>query len=144
MQVREIMSVGVEFVNPEATLQDAAERMRMHDLGFLPVCDKERVLGVITDRDITIRATAEGRDGEVTTVREAMTDGAIFCFEEDDVRDAAQLMRERQVRRLLVLDHNQRLVGIVSLGDLAIATKDEELAGQTLEGVSEPAWAAHP
>jgi len=144
MQVSEIMSVGVEFVHPETTIQDAAERMRLHDLGFLPVCDQERVLGVVTDRDITVRATAEGRDSEITAVREVMTDNAIFCFEDDDVRDAAQMMRTQQVRRLLVLDHEQRLVGIVSLGDLAIATKDEELAGYTLEGVSEPSWAAHP
>jgi len=141
MEVHEIMTRSVEFVHPETTLQEAAERMRLHDLGFLPVCDRERVLGVVTDRDITVRATAAGRDSEITAVREVMTDDAVFLNEDDDVRSEARLMRERQVRRLLVLDHAHRLVGVVSLGDLASAAHDGEMVGHTLEGVTEPSWA---
>jgi CBS domain-containing protein len=141
MLVREIMSVGVECVRPQTTLQEAAQKMRQHDVGLLPICDKDRVLGVITDRDITVRATAEGRDSEIATVRAAMTNSAICCLEDDDVVTAATLMRTHQVRRLLVLSHEQQLVGIVSLGDLAIAARNANLAGQTLEGISEPLWA---
>ena len=138
MQVKDVMTRGVECVSPDATLQDAARKMKDLDVGPLPVCDNDRLAGMLTDRDIVVRAVAEGRDPRSAKVREAMTEGIDYCFEDDDVGQAAGLMRQRQVRRLVVLNRDKRLVGIVSLGDLAVETGDEQLAGNTLEAVSEP------
>ena len=139
MQLREIMTRDVECVGPETTLREAAEKMRSLDVGPLPVCENDRLLGIVTDRDIVVRAIAQGRDPRTTTVREAMTEGIDYCFEDDDTADAARKMRERQIRRLVVLNGDKQLVGIVSLGDLAVKTGDEEQAGETLEEISEPA-----
>jgi CBS domain-containing protein len=106
--------------------------------GPLPVCDNDRLAGLITDRDIAVRAVAEGCDPRTTTVKDVMTPDVVYCFEDQDVQEAAQLMREHQVRRLVVLNRDKRLVGIVSLGDLAVETGDEKLAAKTLEHVSLP------
>src|SRR5262249_38630942 len=103
-----------------------------------PVCDNNELVGMITDRDITVRATAEGDAPTNVRVRDVMTLDVIYCFEDALVGDAALLMQGKQVRRLLVLNRAKRLVGIVSLGDLAVETGDEELAGKTLEEVSLP------
>jgi CBS domain-containing protein len=94
---------------------------------------------MVTDRDITIRATADGRDPRQTPVREVMTSELFYCFEDQPVEEAASLMEEHQIRRLPILNRQKDLVGIVSLGDLAVDTSDEELVGQVLEEVSEPA-----
>jgi CBS domain-containing protein len=142
MRVRDVMTRGVECVPPDATLQEAARKMRDLDVGPLPVCDKDRLAGMLTDRDITVRAVAEGRDPKTAKVRDFMTEGIDYCFEDDDAESAARQMREKQIRRLVVLNRDKRLVGIVSLGDLAVKTGDEHLAGKTLEEVSEPAGAA--
>jgi len=143
MQIREIMTATVECVRPDDTLQDAARKMRDLDVGPLPVCgDDDRLAGMITDRDIVIRAVAEGRDPRTTPVREAMTEGIDYCFEEQDVEDAARTMQDRQVRRLVVLNGDKRLVGIVSLGDLATRSGDEEQTGGVLSDISEPATPA--
>jgi len=141
MLVKEFMTEGVECVHPGATMQHAAERMKELDIGALPVCEDDRLVGMITDRDITVRATAENRDPGQTCVRDLMTPNVRFCFEDDPAREAAHKMEHHQVRRLVVLDHDKRLRGIVSLGDLAVKTRDEELSGETLRHVSEP---AHP
>ena len=138
MQVREIMTPHVEVIHPEATLKEAAEKMSRLEIGPLPVCDGERLVGMLTDRDITIRATARGCDPNTTKVREAMTAEVVYCFADQEVRIAAQMMEMRQIRRVPVLDREKRLVGIVSLGDLAVETQDQHLAGKTLEDVSEP------
>jgi CBS domain-containing protein len=132
------MTRGVQCIGPNATLQEAAARMKSLDVGPLPVCDNDRLVGMITDRDITVRATAEGDAPTDIRVRDVMTPEVVYCFEDALVEDAALLMQQRQVRRLLVLNRDKRLVGIVSLGDLAVETGDEELAGVTLEAVSEP------
>jgi CBS domain-containing protein len=120
MQLKEIMTPGVEVIAPEATLQEAAEKMRHLDIGPLPVCDGDRLVGLLTDRDITVRAVAEGRNPATTQVREVMTPEVIYGYEEQDSQDAARLMEQYQIRRLPVLNHAKRLVGIVSLGDLAV------------------------
>jgi CBS domain-containing protein len=138
MQVREVMTRGAECIQPEATLQDAARRMRELNVGALPICDNDRLAGMVTDRDITIRATAEGRDPRTATVREVMTAETIYCFEDQDVREVAQLMEQKQIRRLPILSRDKRMVGIVSLGDLAVKAHDQKLSGSTLEHVSEP------
>jgi CBS domain-containing protein len=134
------MTGVVECIRPEASIAAAAQKMKDLDVGALPVCgDNDRLAGMITDRDITTRATAARRDPGGTFARDVMTPNIIHVFEDQDITEAAQLMKENQVRRLVVLDRDKRLVGIVSLGDLAVDTRDEELVGATLEAVSEPA-----
>jgi CBS domain-containing protein len=133
------MTRDVTCIGPEATLQDAAAKMKALDVGPLPVCQDGRLVGMVTDRDITVRATAEGDHPADIRVRDIMTPDVFYCFEDALVGNAALLMQQKLVRRLLVLDRDMKLVGIVSLGDLAVGTHDEEMAGTTLEAVSEPA-----
>jgi CBS domain-containing protein len=139
MKLQDVMSRNVEVVRPDATIQEAARKMAQLNVGPLPVCDGERLVGMVTDRDITVRATAAGRDPKTTPIREAMTDKVIYCFEDQDVREAAQLIEEKQIRRLPVLNRDKRLVGIVSVGDLAVRTHDKGLTGEVVERVSGPA-----
>lgn len=139
MKVADVMTRSVDVANPDARLDEAAERMRQLDAGVLPVVDGDKVVGMITDRDITVRATAEGRDPVSTKVSEVMTPEVVFTYDDEDVKDAAKLMQDHQVRRLVVLNREKKLVGIVSLGDLAVDTKDDKLKGQVLEDISKPA-----
>jgi len=139
MLVRDVMTKGAECVRPANSLVEAAQKMKNLDVGPLPVCgDNDRLVGMITDRDITVRAVAETCDPRTTMVKDVMTPDVVYCFEDQDVQEAARLMKEHQVRRLVVLNRDKRLVGIVSLGDLAVETGDEKLAGKTLEEVSLP------
>lgn len=138
MQVFEAMTPDVVRVTPDVSLMEAARTMKDLDIGPLPVCEGDRLLGMVTDRDITVRATAEGRDPRETPVSDIMTMDVVCCHEADDIRAAAKLMQDAQLRRLLVVNDDGRLVGIVSLGDLVLQTGDEKLAGRTLEKVSEP------
>jgi CBS domain-containing protein len=139
MQLKDVMTRDVEVVHPNATLQDAAAKMDTLNVGPLPVCDGNRVVGMVTDRDITVRATAMGKDPRVTKVREVMTDNVVYCFDDNDTNEAARLMAEQQIRRLIVLDRDKQLVGMVSLGDLAVATRDDQRSGEVLARISEPA-----
>jgi CBS domain-containing protein len=140
MQLQEVMTRGVECSRPNDNIAAAAQKMKNLDVGALPVCgDDDRLKGMITDRDITTRATAGCCDPAGTLVRDVMAPHLIFVFEDQDVTEAAELMKENQVRRLVVLNRDKRLVGIVSLGDLAVDTADDALAGATLEAVSEQA-----
>jgi len=133
------MTHGAECIGPEATLQEAAERMKALDVGALPVCgDKDRLLGMVTDRDITIRSVAEGHDPCKDRVRDVMTPKVFCCYDDQLIDEAARQMEDNQIRRLVVLNRAKQLVGIVSLGDLAVETGDEQLVGSTLEAVSEP------
>jgi CBS domain-containing protein len=138
MQVQDIMTPNVEVISPTATLREAAEKMSRLDIGPLPVCDGDRLVGMLTDRDITVRATAQGRDPNTTPVREVMTPEVVYCFTDQEVEIAAQMMERRQIRRVPVLDRDKRLVGIVALGDIALQAEDPELAEDTLERVSVP------
>jgi CBS domain-containing protein len=138
MQLKEIMTPGVEVVTPEATIQEAAEKMRHLDIGPLPVCDGDRLVGLLTDRDITVRAVAEGRNPTTTQVRDVMTPEVVYGYDDQDSQDAARLMEQYQIRRLPVLNHDKRLVGMVSLGDLAVHAGGQSLAGEVLEQVSAP------
>ena len=137
LMLKQIMSTEVEVLNPEATLQQAAERMRRHDIGMLPVCDGTRILGMLTDRDITIRAIAEGSDPKTTRASDVMTSDVCYCYEDDDVKMVAKTMSERQIRRMPVVDREKNLVGIVALADIA-RHSDERTAGDALEGISQP------
>lgn len=138
MKVRDVMTLQVEVIRPDATLKEAAEKMSWLEVGPLPVCESERLVGILTDRDITIRAVSAGCDPNTTRVREAMTPEVVYCFEDQDVETAAQMMEMRQIRRVPVLNRGNRLVGIVSLGDLAVETGNRTFAGETLEHISEP------
>jgi CBS domain-containing protein len=138
MKLKEVMTRGVDVTRPDATLEAAAEKMKSLDVGPLPVCDGDRLVGMVTDRDITVRATAAGRDPKTTPIREAMTEKVVYCFEDQDVREAARLIEEKQIRRLPVLNRDKRLVGIVSVGDLAVRTHDKGLTGEVVERVSAP------
>lgn len=137
MKLKEFVNARVETVDPGDTLQHAAEKMGELDIGSLPVCDNGHLIGIITDRDITIRAVAKGSDPAMMTVREIMTPEVLSCFEDDEVEEAARIMQKNQVRRLMVLNEANELVGITSLGELATVTGNSLLAGETLESVSE-------
>ena len=136
MKVSEIMTRNPEIVTPEQPIQEAARRMLEADTGVIPIAEGERLIGMVTDRDIAVRAVAEGR-GPDTPVREVMSERPLFAWDDQDVDDVATQMSEAQVRRMPVLSRDgERLVGIVSLGDLARSDRDD--AAQTaLEGVSE-------
>ncbi len=141
MQVKDVMTPGVECVRPVTTLQEAARMMRDLDVGALPVCgDNDRLIGILTDRDIVIRAIADGQDAKRVRAKDVMTPDIVYCFEDEGIDDAARLMKESQIRRLVVLNRDKRLVGIMALADLAVKTRDEVLSGETLEQVSEPAF----
>ena len=137
MQLKEFVNSRVETVQSDDTLQRAAEKMRDLDVGSLPVCDGGELVGMITDRDITTRAVAIGSDPARAMVHEVMTPGVLCCSESDEVEGAALIMQKNQVRRILVLNEANELVGITSLGELATITGDRLLAGETLKSVSE-------
>jgi CBS domain-containing protein len=136
MKVSEVMTSDVQTVTPDQSAREAASFMLRAEAGSIPVTEGDKVIGMITDRDIAVRGVAEGR-GPDTPVRELMTDHIICARENDNVDDIARRMSEEQVRRLPVLDADDRLCGIVSLGDLARESRGEE-AHQALEGVSQP------
>ena len=141
MFVRDVMTKGVECVTPADSIQVAARKMRDFNVGAIPVCENDRLAGIITDRDIAVRCVAEGCDPKTAQVKDVRTPGIVYCFEDQEVSEAAHIMRDRQIRRLAVLNREKRLVGIVSLGDLAVETGDEHLAWETLERISEPVHA---
>ncbi len=131
-----IMTRNVELAAPDESVQDAARKMRLRDVGFLPVCDGQRLVGSISDRDITVRAVAEGFDPKATRVGDLATPKVVWCFEDEDVRKAARKMQQEQVRRLMVIDRkNKQLVGVVSLGDLA-ANGTRAVSSEVLQSVS--------
>jgi CBS domain-containing protein len=138
MQLEQIMTRNPLVIAPDTTLKEAAEKMRDLDSGIVPVGENDRLVGMLTDRDLAVRATADGKDPNTTHVGEIMTRDVVYCFEDDDARDAAAKMEQHQLRRLIVLNRDKRLVGMVSLGDLAVHTADDRLAGEVTEAVSEP------
>jgi CBS domain-containing protein len=137
MQVSQLITRNVETIAPDATVREAAQRMRSADIGSLPVCDGDRLLGMITDRDITVRAIADGLDPARTPVQDAMTPSVSYCFDDDDVRQAARIMEDKQIRRLPVLNHDRKLVGILAQADLARAGEDQ-LTGEVVQKISDP------
>jgi CBS domain-containing protein len=137
MTVGQVMTFPVEVVHPSDTLRTAAEEMRALNVGSVPVCDGERPVGVITDRDIVVRAIALGHDPDTSSVSEVMSDVVQSCKPDTPLEEAARVMKQHQIRRLVVVDDEQNLVGIVSLGDIA-QEASEQLAGETLEAISEP------
>ncbi|RWK41964.1 CBS domain-containing protein [Mesorhizobium sp.] len=139
MKVAEIMTPNVHLASPDESLQKIAKRMAVDDVGFLPVGENDRLVGTITDRDIVVRALAEGKDGNAT-VRDVMTKDVKYCFEDEDIDHVAQNMGDIQVRRLPVLNRDKRLVGVVSLADAALK-EDPATAGIAMSGVVVPGGA---
>jgi CBS domain-containing protein len=136
MKVKEVMAREVEIIHPNDSLQVAAQKMRDRDIGFLPVYEGYELIGVVTDRDLAVRATANGLNPDAIVGRELVTSPVVYCYEDQNVEEAARLMRENQIRRLVVLDRNtDRPVGVVSLGDVSRNVK-EKTAEKTLEGIS--------
>lgn len=141
MQVKETLSRDLVTVSPDTSLQDAAELMRGSDVGILPITANGQLLGVVTDRDIVIKAVALGLDPKNDAIRNAMTNTVVCCYEDDKLEDAAKAMKLKQVRRLVVLSRDRRPVGVLSLGDLVQASIDRvELYG-LLRYITSPAGA---
>jgi CBS domain-containing protein len=136
--VRDVMTSDIRVIDGSATVQEAAEMMRKLDVGFLPVSDQRRMVGVITDRDIAVRATAEGWDPARVAVERVMTRDLVCCREDDSLAAAAELMERHQIRRLPVINREEELTGMLSLGDLVTRSGDRPLAGDVLENVSQP------
>ena len=139
MRVSEVMTRGVQVANPEQTIGEAARLMAEFDAGALPVGEDERLVGMITDRDIAVRAVARDMPAS-TKVREIMSQEVLYCFEDEEVAEVAQNMSEVKVRRLPVVDRDKRLVGIVSLGDVS-KSENAAAAGQTVAEISTPGGA---
>jgi len=137
MKVREIMTSNVECLGPEITLKEVAQEMKSLDVGFMPICENDRLVGTVTDRDIVIRAVADGLDMNICKARETMSRDIVYAFEDDDVKTVAEKMREKDVRRILILDRAKRLVGVVSIGD--ISKVEEKVSGKTLHDIAEAA-----
>jgi CBS domain-containing protein len=136
MRISEAMTRDPKVASPDQTIQEVAGIMLDIDAGVMPVGENDRLVGMITDRDIAVRAIAKGK-GPQTPVREVMTEDVKYCFEDEDLDEVARNMADQQVRRLPVLNRDKRLVGILSLGDMAV-TQDSRTAGETLSGISEP------
>jgi CBS domain-containing protein len=136
-QLKDVMSRNVKMVTPETTIREAAQQMRDGDFGMLPVAENDRMVGAISDRDIAVRAVADDK-GPETPVRDVMSRGICWVYEDDAVEVAARLMGERQVRRLPVVNRDKRLVGIVSLGDFAVERSEIVPAAEALSEISQP------
>ena len=136
MKLKEIMAQNVETVGPDATLQEAAEKMKLHDIGVLPVVEGKKPIGVVTDRDITLRAVASGADVTKTKVREVMTREPRFAYEDQTISEACELMEKNKIRRLVVLNREGGLVGVLSLNDVTIKGKETKRSAEVLRKIA--------
>lgn len=143
MHLTQVMSSNVQLANPDMSLCDAAAMMQSGDIGSLPVGDNDRLVGVITDRDIAVRAVAAGKDPRTTKVRDVMSEGVRWIYDDASTKEAAQLMSKHQIRRLPVINHEKRLAGIVSIGDFAVESSEIRPAAEALAGVSKGAEKHH-
>lgn len=141
MQVKEVMTRNPETISHDENSQQAARRMADLNVGFMPVTEGDKLVGALTDRDLAVRLVAEGRDPQQTPASEIMTREAETIAEDQDIEDAAALMKEKQIRRIVVRDTSGVISGVVALGDLAVELGDKDLYASTLEKVSEP---VHP
>lgn len=137
MLCKDVMTSGVKSICRNANVQEAAQMMRRLDVGILPVTDHRHLVGVMTDRDIVLRTVAKGKGPEDVKVGEIMTPNLIVCYEEQSLEEAALLMESQQIRRLLVVNREKELVGVLSLGDLALSRGTDSMTRQTVQGISE-------
>jgi CBS domain-containing protein len=138
MKLANVMTREVDFVSPEDSLQEAARHMAERGVGALPVCDGGRLVGMVTDRDIVVRSVARGEEPRGVRVADAMTYDVECCTEDSSLEEVGRRMAERQVRRIVVLDDDKKMVGIVSLGDLARARGNSPIVARAIEEISEP------
>jgi len=138
MKVKDIMTKNVAYVNPMSTVADAARLMQKHNVGSIPVCDQNGVVGIVTDRDIVVRNVAHGNNPQSTAVKDVMTSQVVTATPDMDVKDVSEIMAKQQVRRLPVVENNM-LVGIVALGDVAADTRFDMEASEALSEISRPA-----
>lgn len=136
MQVKEAMHTGVEWVEPDTPVSEIAQKMRDLDIGAIPVCEEDHLVGIVTDRDITCRAVAKGDDISKMTAGDVMTEGVIYCRDTEDLQDAIHLMEDKQIRRMPAIDEDKRMVGMLSLGDVSHATS-QQIAGEVVKAVSD-------
>lgn len=136
-KIKDVMSREVQVIGPDASIAEAARCMRDGDFGMMPVGENDRLIGAISDRDIAIRGVADGRDSSAK-VREVMSDGIRWVYEDETVERAALIMAQYQVRRLPVINRDKRLVGIVALGDVAVKERKMKPAAEAFSGISEP------
>lgn len=136
MQVREIMHKGAKVINYKKSIADAAQMMARGDIGCLPIEKNDKMIGMITDRDITVRVVAEGRDPKATSVEDCMSEGINYCFEEDDVQIVSQKMRDQKQRRLPVVNKDKRLVGMVALSEISNNISDARMTQDILSRVT--------
>lgn len=139
MQLREIMTPNVESISPSSNIHCVARKMRELDVGAIPLVENGKPVGIVTDRDIAVRAVAERLNIDDTKISEIMTPDVVTLPQDESVEDAAKVMEEKQIRRVLVTDDSDRIVGIVALSDLACHVENDELKSQVLERVSQPA-----
>ena len=135
MQVKEVMHRGVEWAAPDTPVSEIAKKMRNLDIGAIPVCDQDRLIGMVTDRDIVCRAIANGRDVSTLTARDVMSEGIVYCRDSEDLEDAIHIMEDKQIRRMPAVDKDDRMVGMLSLGDLSHGAS-QQLSGEVLRAVS--------
>lgn len=135
MQVKELMTKNPVYLSPTATLKEASIEMFRNNWGFLPIGENDRLVGALTDRDITIRSSAKGMDPSKTLIRDVMTKGIFWWYEDDDLTKVTKYMCEKHVHRLAVLDKGKRLTGIISLSDIAAKSHDVKLCGQFVESL---------
>jgi len=135
MKIRELMHKGIEVMPPETPLAKLAQRMREKDIGAIPVGTKEQLQGMVTDRDIAMRAVANGKDIAHLTAADVMTKGAVCCRDDEKVRDVLKTMEEKQIRRIPVLDDKHHLIGMISIGDISQAMPDKRTA-EVMKAVS--------
>jgi len=137
MRIREIMTANVECVSPDTGITELANKMKVLDVGFLAICENDRLAGTVTDRDIVIRGIAGGCDLNTCKAHDIMTPEVFWCYEDDDVKDVARKMRDKEVRRMLILNQRKRLVGVVSIGD--ISKVEEKESGKILRDITQAA-----
>ena len=134
-QIKDVMTPNMKWMAPDSPVSQVAQQMRDMDVGFMPLAENDRMIGMVTDRDITVRAIAEGKNPENTPAREVMTAKTYYCYDDQDIEDVCNNMGEIQVRRLPVVNRDKRLVGIVSLGDLAQSASRPNV-GQTQQQIT--------
>lgn len=139
MKVQELMHEGVTWVEPDAPVSLISEKMREEDIGSVPVGENDRLIGMVTDRDIALRSFANGRDIAKLTARDLMSEGIVYCRDNEEVEDAVRIMEQKKIRRLPVIDKDKRMVGMLSLGDIS-AGSPQSLSGEVMRAVS----AHHP
>lgn len=137
-RLKDVMSRDVKVIDPDSTIREAAAAMLEGDFGMMPVGENDRLIGAVSDRDIAVRGVAEGKDSNAK-VREVMSKGITWAYEDDSVDNAARIMSEHQIRRLPVINRDKRLVGIVALGDFAVDSSEIEPASEALSEISKPA-----